>query len=58
MTKTILHRQHFDIDFYWKGLILGVGYDDSIITICLPFFLIHIKLFMFGRKRKSKPSTF
>lgn len=57
MTKTILHTQRFDIDFYWKGILLGFGYDDGVITICLPFILIHIKTFMFGRNR-NKPTTF
>ena len=56
MTKTLFEQKYFSLDFYYKGVLLGIGHDDGVLTICLPFFLIHVKTFMF--KSRPKPSKF
>ncbi len=56
MTKTFYRNNYIDIDLYWKGCLIGFGIEDDIITICIPFIILHIKMWAFNRK--PKPSKF
>ena len=54
MTKHLLHTNIIDIDVYWKGIMVGVAYDDQILHIILPFIMIDIKLFMFFSPKQKQ----
>lgn len=57
MTHKIFREKYIDIDFYYKGLLLGIGIDDGVLSIVLPFFIIHIKIWAFNR-RPNIPTKF
>ena len=54
--KTILRNNYFDIDFYYQGVLFGIMYskNDQRLMIGLPFFIIDIKTYMFGRNKRLK----
>ena len=54
--KTIVRNNYFDIDFYYQGVLFGIMYskNDQHLMIGLPFFIIDIKTYMFGRNKRLK----
>ena len=54
MTNEFFRNNYISLDFYYKGILLGIGIDDEIISIVLPFFIIHIKTWAF--KSRPKPN--
>ena len=54
--KTIVRNNYFDIDFYYQGGLFGIMYskNDQRLMIGLPFFIIDIKTYMFGRNKRLK----
>lgn len=40
--KTIFRNTFLTIDLYWKGIVLGIFWDEGDLQIILPFFKIQI----------------
>ena len=55
-SKTILRNNYLEIDFYYHGIMFGIVYskNDQRLMIGLPFFIIDIKTYMFGRNKRLK----
>jgi hypothetical protein len=54
MTNEFFRNNYISLDFYYKGILLGIGIDDEIISIIFPFFIIHIKTWAFKSRPKIK----
>ena len=54
MTNEFFSNNHISLDYYYKGIIFGVTIDDEIISIVIPFLMIHIKTWAFKPRPKSK----
>lgn len=62
MTKNLIHTNYIDVDYYYKGILFGIAYDDQILHLIVPFFMLDIKLYMFiprkWRIKKHSKNTF
>lgn len=54
MTKQIYKNKYLHLDFYWKGIALGIVVDSEILTIIIPFFALEVNLFMFKKNKSNK----
>jgi hypothetical protein len=54
MTKRIFRNNYLEIEFYWKGIMLGIITHDDILTIIIPFFTFEFHLYMFKSLRGTK----
>lgn len=54
--KTLFRNNYFQIELYYKGVVVGVVFDDddSNLNIVLPFIIFRVKTYMFSRKPKPK----
>ena len=52
MTKKIFSNNYLHLDFYWKGIALGIVIDNEILTIIIPFLALEVNLYMFKRRKK------
>ena len=55
--KTLIHNNYLDVRL-GKVIALGIGYDNQELLIIMGPLLVEIKLWMFKRPRRTKPSTY
>ena len=54
MTKKLFRNNYVTIEFYWKGMVLGFYYDDSVLTLLVPFFSVEVHFYNINRKKPTK----
>ena len=51
--KTLIHNNYLDVRL-GKLIALGIGYDNKELLLIIGPLVLEIKLWMFGRPRRSK----
>lgn len=54
MTKTLIRNNYVTLEFYWKGMVLGFYYYDSVLTLLVPFFSVEFHFYKINRKKPTK----
>ena len=55
--KTLIHNNYLDVRL-GKVIALGIGYDNQELMIIMGPILVEVKLWMFKRPRRIKPSKY
>jgi len=55
--KTLIHNNYLDVRL-GKLIALGIGYDNKELLLIIGPLVLEIKLWMFGRPRRIKPSKY
>ncbi len=46
--KKIFRNKYVEAQFYWKGVAIGIVYEDGILNIIFPFVAVSIYTYMFS----------
>lgn len=60
--KKIFRNNYFEVEFYYKGIVLGIIVDDEYskypdVLVLLPFFVLKFKTYNFNRSNEFKKSN-
>lgn len=55
--KQLIRNNYLELSLV-KAVLLGIGYHDKELTVFMGPLVLEIKLWMFGRTRRTKPSIY
>ena len=55
--KKLISNNYLELSLV-KAVLLGIGYHDKELTVFMGPLVLEIKLWMLGRPRRTKPSTY